>query len=139
VSDYNASDTKAIRRAAKAAKLAEAQRREVVFSLMSSPAGRNYVHDLLLRCHVFTSSFTSDAICMAFNEGERNIGLQLLTDVMQFAPDQYVQMMREENDRRIAADSGHSGNNEDDRGPDSGWAGDPIGSNSAFTDPGDGY
>ena len=106
MNDYNASDTRAIRRATKAAKQAEAERRGVVFSIMASPAGRSWMHDRLVRCHVFTSSFSNQSLAMAFAEGERNIGLQDLNDIMQFAPDQYIQMMREANDRSIAANSG---------------------------------
>ena len=76
-----------------------------------------YVHDNLLRTHVFHSSFSSSALAMAFAEGERNTGLQLLNDIMQFAPDQYVQMMREANDRRIADEPRRGGTN--GRGDDS--------------------
>ena len=99
MSEYNASDTRAIRKAAKAAKQAEAERRVVIFGLMSNPAGRAFMHDRLTRCHIFESSFSTDALGMAFAEGERNVGLQDLVDVMAFAPDQYIQMMREANDR----------------------------------------
>lgn len=118
----NASDTRAIRKAQKAAKVAESERQGVVVNLMSSPAGRGYVYDQLTRCHVFSPSFNLSALAMAFAEGERNSGLQLLGDVMAFAPDQYVQMMREANDRRSANDNnseaGRSSAN--GRGPDSG-------------------
>ncbi len=102
MNDYNASDTKSIRKAEKHAKQAEADRRTVVCSIMSNPLGRSWVHDRLLRCHCFTSSFSTNALTTAFNEGERNIGLQDLADIMQFAPDQYIQMMREFNDRNQA-------------------------------------
>ena len=119
MSDYNASDTRQIRRAAKAAKQAEAERRVVIFNLMSSPAGRSYFYDRLVRCHIFSSSFSHSALSIAFAEGERNIGLQDLTDIMAFAPDQYVQMMREANDRSSNADrpdrSGANGRGDDSR------------------------
>src|SRR5271154_4095494 len=99
MSEYNASDTKAIRRLAKLAKIAESERQGVVYNLMSSPAGRSYLFDKLTRCHIFSSSFSQSALLTAFAEGERNIGLQDLNDVMRWAPDQYVQMMREANDK----------------------------------------
>ena len=139
MSEYNASDTKQIRKARAQAKIAETERQGVIFNLMSSPAGRNYVHDTLTRCHIFASSFNPSQLGMAFNEGERNIGLQLLNDVMAFAPDQYVQMMREANDRRIADDNSQSrGRGANGRGDDSR----PIPDESAGTvasdyDPGD--
>lgn len=127
MSEYNASDTKAIRLAKRQARLAEAERREVILHLMSSPGGRNYIYDFLTRCHVFATSFAENSLTMAFAEGERNVGLQVLGDIMAFAPDQYIQMMREANDRHIAADRGHGGNREDSRGADSGWADDARG------------
>lgn len=103
---YDAGDIRQVRRATKAARQAESDRRTVVFNLMSSPSGRAYAHDRLVRCHVFSSSFSTSNLAMAFAEGERNVGLQDLTDIMQFCPDQYVQMMREANDRNNASDSG---------------------------------
>ena len=47
-------------------------------------------------------------MAMAFAEGERNIGLQDLNDVMAWAPDQYIAMMREASDKRIAEDGRRS-------------------------------
>ena len=97
--EYNAADRKAVRRRIKEARQALAERQIVVLNLMSSPAGRSYMHERLVRCHIFSSSFNASSLGMAFAEGERNVGLQDLNDVMAFAPDQYIQMMREANDR----------------------------------------
>ena len=117
---YDASNPKHLRRAAKAAKSADADRRIVVLNLMSSPSGRDYVHTQLTRCHCFHSSFSSSALAMAFAEGERNVGLQLLNDVMAFAPDQYVQMMREATDKELADARRSDDNRSNGRGPDPG-------------------
>ena len=131
---YNSADTKDIRRAAKQSKQAETDRRSVVYSLMSSSTGRNWMYDRLLRCHCFSSSFATSALAMAFNEGERNIGLQDLTDIMQFAPDQYIQMMREANDRSIAANSGHLGDQPNNGRADSPGPSDDAESGSVLSD-----
>ena len=126
MSEYNASDTRAIRAAAKRAKALDAERSLVVLNLMSSPGGRSYMYDRLVRTHIFSSSFSDSGRREAFNEGERNVGLQDLNDVMRFAPDQYIQMMREANDREQAdgrrsdspaAGSG-PGNRRDNTGPE---------------------
>ena len=126
MSEYNASDLKAIRRKAKEARQADDDRRLVVLNLMSSSSGRSYVHEQLVRCHCFASSYSPSALAMAFAEGERNAGLQLLNDVMAFAPDQYVQMMREQQDRRIAED-GRRDNPNGTNGRDPGLNGDDNG------------
>ena len=134
MSEYNASDTKQIRKARAQAKVVESERQGVVLNLMSSPAGRNYVYEILnTRCHVFDTSFHEVPVKMAFLEGERNIGLQLLIETMLWAPDQYVQMMREANDRRIASDSQQpGGRGANGRGDDSGS--EPDGAAGAVSD-----
>lgn len=69
--------------------------------LMESEQGRRIVWRLLNRTGVFRSSFSSDALAMAFAEGNRNIGLQLLAQVHELCPDLYPEMVREANERDI--------------------------------------
>jgi hypothetical protein len=99
MSEYNASDPRSIRRAARAAKAEESQSSSVIASLMSAPSGRSYIYRLLEKCHIFSSSFSTSPLSTAFAEGERNVGLQILGDLMRFVPDQYLQMIREAHDR----------------------------------------
>jgi hypothetical protein len=97
---YNAANRKDVRRLEKQARLDEAARLETTRFLMGTTNGRQWVFEHLDRCHVFASSFSLNAQEAAFKEGERNVGLRLLNDVMLASPDEYVQMMREENVRR---------------------------------------
>lgn len=69
--------------------------------LMESEQGRRIVWRLLNRTGVFRSSFSSDALAMAFAEGNRNTGLQLLAQVHELCPDLYPEMVREANERNI--------------------------------------
>lgn len=108
MSDYNAADRKDVRRAEKAARQAELARGEVVKGLMDTTAGRRYVWDRLSAAHIFVTSFNLDPVQMAFNEGERNQGLQLLGDIMQWCPDLFIQAMRESNERHLAAQRSRS-------------------------------
>ena len=96
---YNAASRKDIRRAEKAALAADTTRRDVLCALMSHIGGRAFVHEQLVAAHVFVSSFTGDALTSAFAEGERNVGLRLYNAIMEACPDQFVQMMREANER----------------------------------------
>lgn len=96
---YNAAERSHVKAAQKAARFADRERGDIVKGLMSTVSGRAWTHNLLERCHVFASSFSENPIRMAFAEGERNIGLQLLSDLMTFTPDTYVLMMREKNER----------------------------------------
>jgi len=102
---YNAGERQHVRQAAKVARIADRQQREFITNLMSAVAGRAWLFSLLEACHVFATSHTANALNTAFAEGERNIGLLILNDVMAACPDQYVVMMREANARRTASDN----------------------------------
>jgi hypothetical protein len=125
----NAADRKSIRRLEKAAKLADAQRRQVITDLMSTTFGREWMWDVLSRCHCFSTTFNGDALASAFAEGQRAIGLSLLSDIMIACPDQYITAMRESNDRSTT-DERRSSTESDGR--DSG----PIDPDDASTDTG---
>jgi hypothetical protein len=52
-------------------------------------------------------------------EGQRDVGLRLLTDIMRACPDNYVLMMRESNERQSAHDARYSrGHSQDGDGRD---------------------
>jgi len=102
---YDASDRRDVKRLEKAARLAERQRHEVIQGIMSIAPGREWMLERLESCHVFASSYSGNALSMAFSEGERNVGLQLLNDIMSACPGRYVEMMQERNERDAARDS----------------------------------
>lgn len=64
--------------------------------VMTDPAGRRFMHKLLSEAGLFRSSFDSDPHKTAFNEGQRNVGLRLMADIMAIAPSQYAQMIEEQ-------------------------------------------
>jgi hypothetical protein len=98
---YNASERKDIRAAEKAAKLAEIQRTDFIKASMATEGGRHWFYDLLVRCHIFASTFTGEALSSANAEGERNIGLMIYTDIMRACPDLFIRMMQEANEREL--------------------------------------
>lgn len=114
---YNAGDRKAIRQAEKSARLAEAQRREVVGGILSVAPGRQWVHDLLAACHIFDTPFAGVDPQTNFNCGQQNVGLRIFADVMQH-PDSYLLMMKEANERAITDDSRQRRDHEDSDGGD---------------------
>lgn len=63
--------------------------------LMGGKRGRRVMWLLLDRAGVFRSSFSSDPLVMALNEGHRNIGLTYLGQVMEHAPGSYATMVEE--------------------------------------------
>lgn len=101
---YDASDRTHVRLAEKAAKRAERERGVFIASLMSTATGRAWMLELLEACHIFTTSHSSSALNTAFAEGERNIGLRLLNQIMDACPDDYVLMMKERNVKEVVED-----------------------------------
>lgn len=96
----NAADRKSIRAAEKAARLRERERAEVVTSIMSTRAGRSWLWDRLSETSIFsTTHVAADPLGSAFQEGRRSVGLSLLADIMAHCPDQFINAMREHNER----------------------------------------
>jgi hypothetical protein len=89
------SDPKVVKAAIKDAKSRETIEREGLRQTMSTEAGRKWLHSLILRCRPFTSPFSSDALIMANNCGEANVGLQIIADMHEVSPELYLQMMKE--------------------------------------------
>lgn len=63
--------------------------------LMSSKRGRRIVWRLLERAKIFGTSFSPDAMQMAFSEGGRNAGLQLVAQIFELCPERYAEMAKE--------------------------------------------
>ena len=71
--------------------------RDQLKSVMSTKDGRELVFSLLDLCQVNASSFSTNALSMAFAEGRRSVGL----DLQRFLdPDLYLAMLREANGRK---------------------------------------
>jgi hypothetical protein len=66
-----------------------------VAMLLSTRPGRRFIWRYLETCGVFRTSFDNSGSVTAYNEGRREIGLRMLADVNEAAPDQYLVMLRE--------------------------------------------
>jgi hypothetical protein len=94
---FNASDPVQVAAKRRSAGRKRKASESIVYTIMSTQAGRDWFHTLLTSCHCFNSSFTGEALSMAFREGERNIGLMLTAQVMKAAPNEFIQMLKEHN------------------------------------------
>lgn len=63
--------------------------------LMSNKRGRRVMYRLLERAGVWRSSFHTNALQMAFNEGSRNEGLYLFAKLAEACPESYSSMLEE--------------------------------------------
>ena len=93
---------------------------EALARLMDDPAGRRWVRNTLAACHVWDTSFATNAIRMAFLEGERNQGLRLQAEIMEAAPEQFIEMLKEYGSERQRGANGAGGRSDD--GDDDPWS-----------------
>lgn len=63
--------------------------------MLGDPAGRRWVWGILSECHVWQTSMASNALRLAFLEGERSQGLRLLWEIQEANPEMFLQMMKE--------------------------------------------
>jgi hypothetical protein len=63
--------------------------------LLGHPQGRRLVLRMLEETGVFRSSFNHSGSLMAFNEGRRNIGLWLTSELMEGSADGYLRVLKE--------------------------------------------
>lgn len=82
--------------------------------LMSSAKGRRIAWRLLDRAGVFRLSFNTNAMQMAFSEGNRNEGLKLLGQIHSLCPELYPTMLKEAKDhgRSSKSDRGSTSRNQ---------------------------
>jgi len=108
VSDYDPTDLKAQERVAEDKALRDRLSRENeeadVKWLMSSKRGRRILWRLLEQSGVFRLSFNTNAMQMAFSEGNRNFGNRTLSLIHSQCPELYPSMVKENTDDQRNSD-----------------------------------
>lgn len=75
--------------------------------LMSNKRGRRVIWRLLDQSGVFKLSFNTNAMAMAFAEGNRNYGNRMLSMIHTLCPELYPTMVKEANQNVRNADDGN--------------------------------
>jgi len=91
----NAADEVALKKLATREAIACRQDDEALVWLMNDPRGRRFLWRQMSKANVFSPVFNPDAMVMAWNEGRRNEGLQLLTEINRLCPELYPVMAAE--------------------------------------------
>lgn len=91
-------------------RLARENEEEDIKWLMSDKRGRRVLWRLMDQAGVFRSSFNTNAMAMAFAEGNRNYGLRLMYRIHKLCPNLYPAMIRENSNERTNNDG--SANNQ---------------------------
>jgi len=68
---------------------------DAFLSLVATKQGRQWLFDHLAVCHIFVTTHRAEPTASAFAEGERNVGLRLLGDIMRLSPHTFAQMLEE--------------------------------------------
>lgn len=89
------SDPVSVNRSRKKASRTRADRLEFVKAAMGVEQGRAWFYDLLVRCRTINTPFSTDPYDTAFKCGMQNIGLSVMLDIQDAAPDKYITMVTE--------------------------------------------
>lgn len=73
--------------------------------VMSNKQGRRFIYRQLSEAGIWTSSFNTNNAVMAFNEGQRNRGLKLLSEITEACPDRYTEMLDEQKEAKDKHDN----------------------------------
>lgn len=93
---YDTADPTSVNKARKRAARTRADRLHFVAAAMTTEQGRSWFYDYLRRCHLFSTPYIAgDPYATAFRAGEQNMGLQVLSDIQEAAPSEYLQMITE--------------------------------------------
>ena len=93
---YDTSDKEAVNKTRKKAARTRADRLKFVRAAMQHEEGRAWFNDIINRCRVFDNTFYGEETHnTAFKLGEQNIGKMILADVLEAAPEQYMNMTTE--------------------------------------------
>jgi hypothetical protein len=66
--------------------------------IMSTKGGRKFIRRVLDYSGVFCDTFDSDTHEHAKNAGRRQVGLWLINEIKEAAPDEYITLIKERND-----------------------------------------
>lgn len=94
--NYDTSDEKQVNIVKKKAGRNKADRLDFISAAMGTEQGRAWFFYHLNRCYLFkTPYFSESSYDTAFRCGEQNVGLQLLSDIQEAAPELYLTMLKE--------------------------------------------
>lgn len=89
----SSNDPKKLAAQKQGAKDREKQERADLAAVLEMDGGRRFVRRLLIFCGEHRSSFSQNAITMAFNEGHRNVALMLKAAINDSAPNRLLELL----------------------------------------------
>ena len=88
-------DVKDVKKKKTKAQLRRLKETEWLKDILSKAGGRDFIWRLLTECGVYHTSFTGEVNSTILNEGRRQIGLWVLTEMFDADPTAYITMQKE--------------------------------------------
>ena len=82
--------------------------------LMSDGAGRRWMRNFLLSCHVWDSNGQTNPIAAAYWEGERSTGLRLQRDIAAANLEAFLLLQKEHHENERPSERGERDDSDDD-------------------------
>ncbi len=95
VSVKNASDSQQIKRATRDEKELRRREREDIKFLLSDGRSRRFLWKQLCKCGIYKTSFGEGNDTTNYYEGQRSIGLELLSEILDVDPEGYTKLIEE--------------------------------------------
>lgn len=90
----NAADESQVKEAEKKIKHEKQQEIHDLKNIMQTAQGRRFIYKLITFCGVFKTSYTGNSGTF-YNEGMRNVGLMIMSEINEHCPELYVSMLNE--------------------------------------------
>ncbi len=92
---YDSSNPEHVAAAKRSGKAKQETHESDIEWMMSDVRGRRLMWHWLSTSYVFSTTYTGESMSGAFNEGRRAVGLQIMSDLMRYASEQYLVMQQE--------------------------------------------
>lgn len=102
----NAADKRQVKEGKQREKVRETLDRDALSWMLGHRLGRRLYWNLMGDTGVFSTSYTGDNNRTNFNEGKRQIGLKMLSNLNAVKPEAYLQMVREAEEDNVRYSKG---------------------------------
>lgn len=95
-------------KAAEEERLAREKEQNDLRFVLGSKQGRRFMYRLLSGTGLYRLSMSlgnTDPLLTAFNEGQRNVGLQMLSEITEACPERYTEMLAEQKEAKEKHDN----------------------------------
>lgn len=92
---YDAGDEQQVNKRKRTAGRIRKEKESFLASVLAQKGGRAWLWEILEFTGTMRTSFSQDPHETSFKEGQRNVGLKIMADIMKAAPEQYAVMTEE--------------------------------------------